>query len=65
MSETLSEPEHQMLDTRRDKVAGGASKYGGTPRREDGPTVRPEILPLLLVRDTRSEGERCASRLRA
>lgn len=56
MSETLLGPEHQVLDTRRDEVAGGTCKYGGTPRREDSPTVRPEILPLLLVRDTRSEG---------
>ena len=63
-SETLSGPYHQVLDTRRDEVAGSACEHGGTPRLEDGATVRPEILPLVLVRDTRSEGERCASCLR-
>lgn len=65
MSETLLGSEHHVLDTRRDDVAGDTCKYGENPRREDSPTVRQEILPLLLVRDTQSEGERCASCLRA
>ena len=65
MSETLSGLKHQVFDTSGDEVACGAGKHGGYPRVEDSPAVRPERVPLLFVRDTRSESERRASRLRA
>ena len=65
MSETQSGSDHQVFDTSGDEVAGGSGKHGGYPRLEDGSTVGPEFVPLMFVRDTRSEAERSASRLRA
>lgn len=65
MSETQSGSDHQVLGTRGDEVAGSAGKHRGYPRLEDGSTVGPEFVPLMFVRDTRSEAERSASRLRA
>lgn len=65
MSETQSGSNHHVFDTRGDEVAGCTGKHRGYPRLEDGSTVGQEFVPLMLVRDTRSEGERSASRLRA
>lgn len=65
MSETQSGSDHQVLGTRGDEVVGSAGKHRGYPRLEDGSTVGPEFVPLTFVRDTRCEGERSASRLRA
>lgn len=65
MSETQSGSDHHVLDARGDEVAGSAGKHRGYPRLEDGSTVGQEFVPLMFVRDTRSEGERRASRLRA
>lgn len=63
MSETQSGSDQQVLGASGDEVAGGAGKHRGYPGIEDGSTVGPEFVPLMLVRDTRSEAERCASRL--
>lgn len=65
MSETQSGSDHHVFDTRGDEVACGSGKHGGYPRTEDGPAVGQEFVPLMFVRDTRSEAERSASRLRA
>lgn len=65
MSETQSGSDHQVLGTRGDEVVGSAGKHRGYPRLEDGSTVGPEFVPLTFVRDTRCEGVRSASRLRA
>lgn len=65
MSETQSGSDQQVLDARGDEVAGSAGKHRGYPRLEDGSTVGPDFVPLMFVRDTRSEAERRASRLRA
>lgn len=48
-----------------EKVASGACEHGGDPHVEDSYAVGPEFVPLMFVRDTRSEAERCTSRLRA
>ena len=65
MSETQSGSDHHVLEARGDEVAGSTGKHRGYPRLEDGSTVGPEFVPLMFVRDTRSEAERRASRLRA
>lgn len=65
MSETQSGSDHQVLGAIGDEVAGSADKHRGYPRLEDGSTMGPEFVPLMFVRDTRSEAERSASRLRA
>lgn len=65
MSETQSGSDHHVLDAIGDEVAGSAGKHRSYPRLEDGYTVGQEFVPLMFVRDTRSEAERSASRLRA
>lgn len=65
MSERQSGSDQQVLGTSGDEVTSGTGKHRGYPRLEDGSTVGEEFVPLIFVRDTRSEGERCASRLRA
>lgn len=65
MRETQSGSDHHVLDARGDEVAGSTGKHRGYPRLEDGSTMGPEFVPLMFVRDTRSEAARHASRLRA
>ena len=48
-----------------EKVASGTCEHRGDPHVEDSYAVGPKFIPLMFVRETHSEAERSASRLRA